>query len=319
MVRVEHRTAGIVRRDSRDVTKVASHHMNLLREPLLHFAVAGALLFAAYAWLNREQADANGIGPVQIGDGEVRWLKETWANQWLREPDTHELQGLVVDLVTEELLAREAREMGLGDNDTIVRRRLAQKLKFLIEDTSRQVEPTDDELWQFHAANSVRFQTGARVSFTQIFFNPEKRKDANSDARAALVELRAAGRNDATATIGDRQLIDTEFSHADEQAVSSVFGPDFARAIFALEPGPWRGPLESAYGFHLVSIADLTAARQRPFEEVRDKVLVEWQREKERLAQRDYLARLREKYGVVLDESVKALLGTEPLAAMAAQ
>jgi len=293
--------------------------MKLLKEPLLHFVVAGAFLFAGYAWLNREQADGNGIEPVQIGDGEVRWLKETWANQWLREPDTHELQGLVADLVTEELLAREAREMGLGENDTIVRRRLAQKLKFLIEDTSRQVEPTDDELRQFHAANPVRFQTAARVSFRQIFFNPEKRKDANADARAALVELQAAGRSQLAATVGDRLLLDAEFSDADEQAVSSVLGPDFARAIFALKPGAWKGPLESAYGVHLVSIADLTAARLRPFEDVRDKVLVEWRREKERLAQRDYLARLREKYGVILDESVKALLGTEPPAAMAAQ
>lgn len=288
--------------------------MNLLREPLLHFAVGGAILFAGYAWLDREQADTSRLEPVRIGEGEIRWLKETWANQWLRAPSTQELHGLVADLVSEELLAREAREMGLDENDTIVRRRLAQKLKFLVEDTSRLVEPTEVELRQFYEANSARFQTGARVSFRQIFFNPEQRKDAFSDAKAALVELKAAGDNDLAATIGDRLLLDAEFRDVDEQAVSSMFGPDFARAVFALKPGVWSEPIKSGYGVHLVSIADTSAAKQHSFEEVRDEVLQEWRREKERDANRDYLARLREKYGVVLDGSVKELLGTESVA-----
>src|SRR6185503_2370647 len=165
--------------------------MKLLREPLVHFVVGGAILFAAYAWLDREQAVTKGLEPVRVGEGEVRWLTETWKSQWLREPSSEELQGLVADLVKEELLAREAREMGLGENDTIVRRRLAQKLKFLVEDTSRLVEPTEQELRQFYAANSARFQSGARVTFSQIFFNPEQRKDATSDAKAALIDLKA--------------------------------------------------------------------------------------------------------------------------------
>lgn len=296
----------------------ASHRMKPLREPLLHFAVGGAILFAGYTWLNRDHADISGLEPVRIGEGEVRWLKETWTNQWLRGPTNQELQGLVADLVTEELLAREALEMRLDENDTIVRRRLAQKLKFLVEDTSRLVEPTEEELRQFYAANAARFQAGPRVSFSHIYFNPEQRKDAMSDAKAVLFELQAPGRGDLPATIGDRLLLDAEFRDADEQTLSSMFGPDFTRAVFALSPGAWSGPIKSGYGVHLVSIADLTAAKQRPFEEVRDEVLEDWRHERERAANRNYLARLREKYGVVLDDSVKALLGTEPVPNMAA-
>lgn len=286
--------------------------MRLLREPLLHFTVGGAILFAGYAWLNPERANPTGPDPVQIGEGEVRWLKETWANQWLRGPSTEELQGLVADLVTEELLAREAREMGLDQHDTIVRRRLAQKLKFLVEDTSRLVEPTEEELRQFYEANAARFHTRATVSFTQIFFSPAQRKDATSDANAALIELKTAGRSDLAGIIGDRLLLDLEFLDADEQSVSSMFGPDFARAVFALQQGVWSGPLKSGYGVHLVSVAHLTAAKQRPFAEARGEVLQEWRREKEKVANREYLARLREKYGVELDDRVKALLGTGP-------
>jgi parvulin-like peptidyl-prolyl isomerase len=267
--------------------------------------------------LNPERANPTGPDPVQIGEGEVRWLKETWANQWLRGPSTEELQGLVADLVTEELLAREAREMGLDDHDTIVRRRLAQKLKFLVEDTSRLVEPTEEELRQFYEANAARFHTRATVSFTQIFFSPAQRKDATSDANAALIELKTAGRSDRAGTIGDRLLLDLEFQDADEQSVSSMFGPDFARAVFALQQGVWSGPLKSGYGVHLVSVAHLTAAKQRPFADARSEVLQEWRREKEKIANSEYLARLREKYGVELDDSVKTLLGMEALPDMA--
>src|SRR6185503_13534867 len=135
--------------------------MKLFREPLLHFVAGGAILFAGYAWMNSVQSNPSGLEPVRIGEGEVRWLQETWANQWFRGPSTHELQGLIADLVTEELLAREAKAMGLDDNDTIIRRRLAQKLKFLVDDTAHLVEPTEKELRQFYAANANRFRTAA--------------------------------------------------------------------------------------------------------------------------------------------------------------
>ena len=88
----------------------------------------------------------NTVEPVRIGEGDVRWLKQTWSSQWLREPTAEELQGLVDDLLNEKLLAREAETMGLGEDDTIIRRRLAQKLKFLVEDTAKLTEPSEAEL-----------------------------------------------------------------------------------------------------------------------------------------------------------------------------
>ena len=165
--------------------------MKLLREPLLHFAVAGVVLFSAYAWLNGSRPASDGVEPVRIGAGEIHWLKETYSSQWLRPPDASELQGLVTDLVNEELLAREAQAMGLGEDDTIIRRRLAQKLKFLVEDTSRLAEPTDAELRQYFEANAARFEDSPRVSFSQIYFNPENRKDAAKDAGLVLAGLSA--------------------------------------------------------------------------------------------------------------------------------
>src|SRR3954452_20966186 len=118
--------------------------MKLLREPLLHFAVIGALLFASYTWLHRGRADAGGgERTVRITEREVSWIVETATRQWQRPPTPAELRGLLSDYLREELLSREARELELDRDDTVVRRRLAQKMTFFLEDTTRQVAPSD--------------------------------------------------------------------------------------------------------------------------------------------------------------------------------
>ncbi len=287
--------------------------MKLLKEPLLHFAVAGVVLFAIYAWLNESRPAADGVEPVRIGAGEIQWLKETYSSQWLRPPDANELQGLVADLVNEELLAREAQAMGLGENDTIVRRRLAQKLKFLVEDTSRLAEPTDAELHRYFEANAARFEDSPRVSFSQIYFNPDSRKDAAGDAALVLAELNADASADG-AELGDRFLLDAEMMQADRQTIANAFGDEFADALLAVEPGKWSGPLKSGYGTHLVFVSARQAARKPAFEAVRDRVVAEWRRESEQKVSQEYLARLREKYGVGFDDGVKAQLESQPAA-----
>jgi len=276
-------------------------------EPLLHFLAAGALLFGAYAWLDRA-APAAEPREVRIGAGEIRWLTETWARQWGRQPTSDELGMLVTNLLKEELLAREARELRLDENDTIVRRRLAQKLEFLVQDTARLAEPTEHDLRRFHAAHPDRYATAARVTFTQVYFSRERREDAAKDAGAALAKLSAAAPPD-PAALGDRLLLDAEFAGVDQGAVAGAFGSDFARAVFALEPGGWHGPIASGYGVHLVRVARAEPARRREFAEVRAQVLEHWREERQRESEARFFAALLEKYDVVIDERVKPLVG----------
>jgi parvulin-like peptidyl-prolyl isomerase len=291
--------------------------MQLLREPLLHFAVAGAILFAGYSWLNNTQADTTAIEPVRIGEGDVRWLKQTWSSQWVREPSPEELKGLVDDLLNEKLMAREAEAIGLGEDDTIIRRRLAQKLKFLVEDTAQLAEPSETELRQFYAANASYFETPGSLSLRQIYFNPEHRTDAQADATAALAALSAQG--EAELTAGDRLLFGESFDDTDELALAGMFGADFAHQVLALEPGGWRGPVKSGYGFHLVFVARRTPKAPKPFETVRNEVLAEWRGARQTELSRAYLVELRKKYGVELDAGVKAVLGSEPAPNVAAK
>ena len=153
----------------------------------------------------------------------------------------------------------------------------------------------------------------------QIFFDSAGRKDAAADAKASLVALQNEGNGEHTATIGDRLLIDGEFRNVDQAAVSGMFGPDFAAAVFALKPGAWSGPIKSGYGLHLVFVSQITSAAPHSFGEVRNAVLTDWWREKEEAARREYMDRLRAKYGVEFDETVRALLDDSPAPSRAAK
>ena len=279
----------------------------LLKEPLVHFLVLGALIFSVYAWVNPGASSRkdNGGGTVRITSNEIVWLKETWSRQWQREPTHEELRGLVTDFLKEELLAREARAMGLDEDDTIVRRRLAQKLEFLVQDTSRLAEPTEKDLKRFYEANLERFQTEPRISFTHVFFSREKRSDAAAEAKAALYGL-SRGAN--ASEFGDRLLVDSEILDADTQSVSGQFGREFANAVFALKPGAWSGPIESGYGLHLVRVSAVKPAKQREFAEVKAQVLERWREQRQREDNEKYFGSLLKKYDVVVDDNVKPLL-----------
>ena len=284
----------------------------LLREPLLHFLLAGGLLFAAYAWLNRaaDGSEGSAARTVRITASEVDWLRASWSRQWRRAPDENELKGIVQAHLREELLAREARALKLDENDTVVRRRLAQKMEFVVQDTAQLGEPDEAELRRLYDAQRERFLSPARISFSHIYFSRERRgARAEADARAALQRLAqgAAAAAD-PAQLGDRFLAEYDFVDADAQAVAGVLGPAFARHVFALDAGAWQGPLESGYGLHLVRISDKQMSRARDFAEARGEVLTLWRRQREQALREEYFAALLARYDVVADESIRSLV-----------
>lgn len=288
--------------------------MKLLREPLLHFLLAGGLLFAVYGWLDRSGAAGAGRAErtLQVSAGEVDWLVQGWSRQWQRAPNPGELDEIVASYLKEALLAREARALGLDENDTVVRRRLAQKMEFLLLDTLQVAEPDDDELRRFHDRHRDRFATAARVSFTHLYFSRERRGAlAEADARAALQRLSQGqvAAQDA-GEFGDRFIAQLEFADADEAAVAGVLGPAFAHRLFELDAGAWQGPVESAFGLHLVRIAHKQTAMPREWAAVKAVVLDFWRQQQAQQARERYFAALLRKYEFVADDRVKALVAT---------
>ena len=270
--------------------------MRLFREPLLHFLLAGAALFGAYAWLSGDRDSVEDSSrTVHLRQADVDWIKQIWSRQWHREPTQDELRGLVSDYLKEELFAREAHAMKLDENDIVLRHRLAQKLSFLIEDAVQVAQPTDDDLQRLYDAHPERFQSGARITFSQIYFSPETRTDPLSDARVVLEDLNASRKVGDAVEMGDRLLVDLDFRQADEQTVSSVFGPEFAHTVLALEPGNWRGPIKSGFCVHLAKVSEQQKSQPLPFAAARPQLLAEWQRERELDANKKFMEELQKK------------------------
>jgi parvulin-like peptidyl-prolyl isomerase len=280
----------------------------LLKDPLVHFLVAGAVLFAVYGVLNRGEGGGEGDSVVRVTAQQVEWLTETWMRQWQRPPTEDELRGLLKEYLKETMLAREAQELGLDADDTVVRRRLAQKMNFLMEDFSAR-EPTEEELRRTYEDNRERFQSPARVSFTHIYFSTDRRGAlATADATAVLEDLTTAGGSGGTPELGDRFLLESEHVDQEEQAVAGLFGTEFSRAVFALEPGDWHGPIESGYGVHLVRVTARHDARVLEFEVVREEVTNYWLTQYQDQRNEAYTAALFEKYEIVADDDIKPLL-----------
>jgi parvulin-like peptidyl-prolyl isomerase len=295
-----------------------------LQEPLLHFLVIGAVLFGAYAWLNRN-GDNAGAPSLRLAESDVAWLKETFALERQREPDEAELRALVRGFLKEELLARQAQELGLDRDDIVVRRRLAQKMTFLLQDNSRRAAPSDDDLHRLYEAQRDLIRsnqaqnnqasapgtmfTRPRISFTHIFFSRDQRADAAADAAQALVELSQPDGSAHAAELGDRVSIKSEFRNADERAVANQFGTKFAAGIFELAPGPWQGPIESSQGVHLIRITQLVPAQLRPLDEIRGELVELWNEQNRRASEESYFVEQLKRYRLVPDESVKALVG----------
>jgi len=280
----------------------------LLQEPLLHFLVLGALIFGVYAGLHLDRQAHGSAQPVYLKQADVQWLANTWRLKWQRPPTREELRGLVMTNLKHELFAREARAMGLADNDIVIRRRLAQKLEFVLQNRASLVEPTEAELREFYTTHPDLFQTKARASLTQVFFNPQERQDAAADAQKALTQLAQGPIKGAH--LGDPSPVAKALHGADRLTIANQFGRQFAQAVLTLDPGEWSGPIESAYGFHLVQLTDLQPAQVQPFDEVRTQVLERWRDQRQNEDTAAYVASLMKKYDVVMDESDEQWIGS---------
>ena len=240
----------------------------ILREPLVHFLALGGLLFLFY--LYRNGGLGAGANRIVVSTGEIASLRASFEKLWLRQPSPDELRGLVNDYVREEIAVREATARGLEQGDIVIRRRLRQKLEFLLEDELAIAPPTDAELQTWLDEHAKDYLVQPMVTFRQVYINSDRRgRSAESDAETALRKLRA-GANPETA--GDPTLLPAETGPAQVRDVAMRFGEEFASAVAGIEPGPWSGPVKSTYGLHLVQVVKKVPGRAPDLALVRDQV-----------------------------------------------
>ena len=275
----------------------------MVREPLLHFLLLGAAIYAAYGLAGRgaEEETANRI---TVTAGEIEWLETSWEKRWNRPPTPAERAGLVDQYVRETVFYREALAMGLDRDDTIIRRRLAQKLEFLAEDLVATVPPSEEELRAYFAEHPERYQLPALTTFTQVFVDPDRWEDETiARAEAIGAELRALEPpTEGAAAKGDPFMLQAYYPERSEAEVAKLFGSEFARSVAGLEPGRWHGPVLSGYGMHWVFVEGRSPLVAPEFAAVRDRVRQDWEDERRRVFNEEYYARLRARYEIVIEE-----------------
>ena len=266
----------------------------VMREPLLHFLLAGAGLFLLFNVVSEPKM--TGDEQIIVTSGQIEHLVTLFVKTRVRPPSDAELRGLIDNFILEEVLYREATAIGLDENDTIIRRRLKQKMEFLVDDFSA-AEPTDEELQQFLDADPDRFQTDARISFEQVYFIDSSMEAADA-MLVALQKDEPVKRDNALAS----GLLPGHFEDASEASITSQFGASFKDNLFALEPGQWTGPVESPFGLHLIRIDQIVEAPVPALAEIRSVVKRDWLADRRNKARQVLFDELRAKYTITIEE-----------------
>ena len=275
----------------------------LFTEPLIQFLVIGAAIYGVYALFAAPEENFRDT-LVHVDSNRINAFISEWESRWNRPPTEQELDGLIQSYIREDVLYRQAVAMGLNEDDPITRRRMAQKLEFLTGDLAMMVQPDEGELEAYFAENQASYGQPDRITFSQIFFDPDSRENSTlDDAAEVLAQLQAAGVPDAQSMqMGDQFMLQSDFRLASETDVARQMGSGFAVSVMKLEPDQWHGPVLSGYGVHLVYVFDFQESPPPVIKDVQADVLADWQLVQREKFNTDFLESLKQRYEIVIDE-----------------
>lgn len=277
-----------------------SRMRKLAGEPLVQFLIVGLALFGADRMMRAPEQNSD-KSRVELTESDVRKLALTWLAQGRPPPTPSQLKNLVDQKVAMEILVREAKGLGLDQDDEVIKRRLAQKMDFLFEDVAKAREPSEGELREWFARNTDRFAAPPRVDFRHLYFAADRgRSKEEVEAR----KVRLADEKDETVAAkivgADQFMFQDGYTDATPDKVAKVFGPAFAKSVFELPAGSWQGPVRSGFGWHLVFIDATTPGSPPKFEDVAPQAKEAWLEEETRSLKRRAFEELKARYTVVL-------------------
>jgi parvulin-like peptidyl-prolyl isomerase len=255
----------------------------IVREPLLHFVLLGAVVFAAYL-ITHPMGSTDDRTIVVDREHLLSFLQyrnkafdRTHFAEVLDTMSPGALQDLIRDYVQEEAMYREAKSLKLDDRDYVARRRLVQQLEFITQGFVADQKPlTDAGLVKYYEAHKADYYEEPTLTFTHVFFDRAKHgEQTEALARAELTKLNADKVPFTEATEhGDRPLYGVNYVQRDLGTVISDFGKPMAETLLSLTPSAetWRGPFESKYGVELVMVTDIGKGGVPPLDQIRERV-----------------------------------------------
>lgn len=269
---------------------------------MLHFILIGAGLFAFYT-LTTKTTNENNTDAIVITHARVDELATGFARTWQRPPASEDIDNLIQSAVREEVYYREALAMGLDKDDSVIRRRLQQKLEFITSDLLDDSKATDTQLTEYLQAHPDNFRTEMLFSFSQVYFNPDKHPDTlDSDVEKLLKQLSSTVQKVDPSSLGDITMLEHSFSAVSASELARILGEDFVSQIKTLTPGSWQGPIQSSYGIHLVLINERVDAHLPELADIREAVLREYTNAKRVTANEQFYQDLLKKYKVTIEK-----------------
>ncbi|MEF9996635.1 MAG: peptidylprolyl isomerase, partial [Burkholderiaceae bacterium] len=271
---------------------------SLLKEPLVHFLILGALLALIDSHLRPNAATPP--SEIVVTEAQVRSLGQNFQRVWMRPPTPEEIEGLIASHIREEVLVREALALGLDRDDAMIRRRLQQKMEFIAE--AANIEPSDAELAAYLNQHAADFVVEPRLTLTQIYLDPSRRP-ASIDAEVGrlLATLNTQRGDTEAAAIGDRLLLlEPRYEGVSKSELERIFGTQFAEQAVEQPLGRWVGPLNSGFGVHLVRLESIEREQRPALEHVRPLVEREWQNRRRQELSQAVFERLQTKYSITV-------------------
>jgi hypothetical protein len=270
----------------------------LVREPVVHFLLIGLALFLWYGRVAPASTDASSIVVTQA---QVDVLARQFEATWGRSPAPGELHGLVDAYVVDEMMFREGRELGLGDDDAVIKRRIRQKYQVMSEELQPTEPPSDEALHKYLESHADRFRSPGTLTFEQVLV-----ADAGPAERQVEQARRALEAGADPLNVGRPTMLPLRADAAALDLVARDFGPEFVDQLERVPLGQWHGPVKSAFGTHVVRVTQRTEGAVPPLDDIRVAVAREWERDRRERALESNLADLRRKYTVVIEAKLPA-------------
>ena len=248
----------------------------LLAEPIIQFILSGAVLFllVSYVQQHRDLKQRE----IIIDSDRVTRMIMNYKTQTGNLPSKEQLDALLDDYISEEIYFREAKKLGLDQDDEIIRRRLSQKLAFMQSDLADIKIPDEEELLQFYKNNPSLFLQDAMVSFTHIYFSTDNSNDSIARQRALAVLQTVKKKNlRRSPESGDRFPLQYDYMDQAEPDIRQNFGNNaFSDTLFHSAINTWAGPVPSGYGWHLIFVTKRNSAALKDFASIKDEVKIRY-------------------------------------------
>ncbi|PKI18213.1 peptidyl-prolyl cis-trans isomerase [Colwellia sp. 12G3] len=269
----------------------------ILTEPLLHFILIALLFFVLYELINPNVADDSKI--ITISDNRIEQLKKGFEKTWTRKPTKQELDKIIESYALDEIYAREAKALGLGENDEVIRRRLRQKMEFILQDMSVLQQPSTEELNSYYQRNIDNYKQDNQYSFEQVYIMDSRPKNQLAELLTQQKQRILLGK----VPQGDTSMLPTTLDNKYSHQINRQFGIGFNAALDEAPFNQWVGPIKSGLGLHFIKVSQRNTGTASALSEIKDRVIKDWRYQQNKIFIANYQMSLLKQYQLNIENN----------------